>query len=251
LQQDLDNLFKWSQDWQLCFNVTKCKVLHIGSNQQYKEYRLGRDIIASSNVERDLGILIDSKLKFHEQCSAVIAKANKLLGMIRQSFEYTNTDMILRLYKSLVRPIIEYGNIIWGPHYTMDQQAIKKIQRRATKLIPELRDLNYQERLNKLSLPSLFYRRQRGEMIFLYQLTHHYFNIDVNSLFKFQLFSTRGHKFKIYKPHATCLCRSQFFTVRSINNWNNLPSDAVDLPSIDSFKNFIDSFWTYKQYEFV
>ena len=55
----------------------------------------------------------------------------------------------------------------------MDQQAIEKIQRRATKLIPELRDLTYQERLYMLSLPSLFYRRQRGEMIFLYQLTHH------------------------------------------------------------------------------
>jgi len=104
--------------------VTKCKVLHIGFNQDYKEYRLGRDIIASSNVERDLGILVD-KLKFHEQCSAVIAKANKLLGMICQYFEYTNTDMILCLYKSLIQPVIEYGNIIWGLYYIMDQQAIE------------------------------------------------------------------------------------------------------------------------------
>ena len=46
LHQDLDNLFKWSQNWQLCFNVTKCKVLHISFNQHYREYRLGRDIIA-------------------------------------------------------------------------------------------------------------------------------------------------------------------------------------------------------------
>jgi len=186
LQQDLDNLFKWSQDWQLCFNVTKCKVLHIGSNQHYREYRLGRDIIASSNVERNLGIFVDNKLKFHEQCSAVIAKANKLLGMIRRSFEYTNMDMILHLYKSLIQPVIEYGNIIWGPYYIMDQQAIEKIQCRVTKLIPELRHLTYQECLCKLSLPLLFYRRQRGEMIFLYQLTHQYFNIDVSGLFKYQ-----------------------------------------------------------------
>jgi len=131
----------------------------------------------------------------------------------------------------------------------VDQQAIEKIQLRATKLILELRDLTYQERLYMLSLPSLFYRRQRGEMIFLYHLTHHYFNIDVRSLFKYQSSSTRGHRFKIYKPHAKCFCRSQFFTVRSINNWNSLPADAVDLPSIDLFKNFIDLFWTYKQYD--
>ena len=65
---------KWSQDWQLYFNVTKCKVLHIGFKQLYKEYKLGSDCITSSNVERDLGFW----LKFHEQyyCSAVVAKTN-------------------------------------------------------------------------------------------------------------------------------------------------------------------------------
>jgi len=88
-------------------------------------------------------------------------------------------------------------------------------------------------------------------MIFLYQLTHHYFDINVNSLFKFQSSSTRGHRFKIYKPHAKWVCRSQFFTVHSINNWNNLLANAMDLSSIDLFKNFIDSFWTCKQYEIL
>ena len=63
------------------------------------------------------GILVDNKLKFHEQCSAVVAKANRFLGVIRRSFDCTNAEMILRLYKSLIRPVIEYGNIIWGPFY--------------------------------------------------------------------------------------------------------------------------------------
>ena len=66
LQQDLDSLYKWSKNWQLCFNVIKCKVLHIGSNQHYRVYRLGSDCITSSTVEKDLGILVDNKLKFHE-----------------------------------------------------------------------------------------------------------------------------------------------------------------------------------------
>ena len=81
-------------------------MLHIGFNQDYRAYRLGSDCITSSNVENDLGILVDNKLIFHEQCSAVIAKANKLLGMICQSFNYTNAVMIIRLYKLLVQPVI-------------------------------------------------------------------------------------------------------------------------------------------------
>ena len=100
--------------------------------------------------------MVDNKLKFHEQCSAVIAKINKLLRMICRSFEYTDMDMIFCLYKSLIRPVIEYGNIIWGPYYIMDQQATEIIQRRVTKLIPDLRHFTYKERLCKLSRPSLF-----------------------------------------------------------------------------------------------
>ena len=101
LQQDLDNLFLWSCEWQLCFNVDKCKILHIGSNQHYRQYRLGGDFITVSDVEKDLGILIDNKLTFHKQCSTAVTKANKLLGIIRRSFEYINADTMLCLYKSL------------------------------------------------------------------------------------------------------------------------------------------------------
>ena len=155
LQQDLVYLFLWSCEWQLNFNVDKCIW---AATSHCRQYRLGRDTIATSDVERDLGIIIDNKLTFHEHCSSVVAKANRLLGLIRRSFEYINADIILHLYESLVRPVLEYGNIIWGPHYIMKQQAIRKIQRRTTKLIPELKYDSYQERLSKLSLPLLFYR---------------------------------------------------------------------------------------------
>ena len=69
------------------------------------------------------------------------------------------------------------------------QQAIEKIQHRATKLIPELRNDSYQERLSKLSLPSLVYRRQRGDLIFLYQLINQHFNIDINDFFRYQTYT--------------------------------------------------------------
>ena len=169
------------------------------------------------------------------------------------SFEYINADMMLCLYKSLIRPIIEYGNIIWGPHYVIDQQAIEKIQHIAlrTKLIPELRHDSYQERLSKLSLPSLVYRRQRGDLIFLYQLINQHFNIDINDLFRYQTYiTTRDHNYKIYKPHAKCFYRVNFFTLRTINNWNSLPASVVESATVNSFKNSLDpnSFWSYKHY---
>ena len=67
----------------------------------------------------------------------------------------------------MVRPILEYGNVIWGPHYLLDQKKVETIQRRATKLINSLLDSDYSTRLTELRLPSLNYRRQHGDMIVL------------------------------------------------------------------------------------
>ena len=83
----------------------------------------------------------------------------------------------------------------------MDQQAIEKVQHRATKIIPELRHHSYQEHLQKLSLPSLVHRRLREEMVFLYQLTHQYFNIDIIILFQYQSSITRGHSVTRFTNH--------------------------------------------------
>ena len=91
--------------------------------------------------------MIDQDLKFHEYTSLVTNKANRVLGLIKSSFAYLDSNMLVRLYKSVVRPILEYGNIIWGPHYLMDQKKVETIERRATKLVTSLHDNDYGTRL--------------------------------------------------------------------------------------------------------
>ena len=85
--------------------------------------------------------------------------------------------MLLQLYKSLVRPILEYGNIVWGPQFILDQQSVERIQR-ATKLASEIKDLQYVDRLNHLNLPSLRYRRRRGDLINTYRIFHNMLDMD-------------------------------------------------------------------------
>ena len=129
---------------------------------------LNGTLIELDTSHSDLGILFDCQLKFHDHTAQVTTKANRVLGLIKKSFDYLDPIMLTQLFSTLVHPILEYNNAIWGPHYTLDQRKIEKVQRRATCLLPQLQDKSYSERLILLSLPSLQHRRLRGDLIFLY-----------------------------------------------------------------------------------
>ena len=108
LRSDLANLYKWSQDWLMLFNIDKCKVMHLGHKNLNAEYSLRGKVLDSVDAEQDLGVIIHNDLKVAQQCSKVVKTANKILGMIYRTFQYKSEDVMLRLYKSLVRPHLEY-----------------------------------------------------------------------------------------------------------------------------------------------
>ena len=114
---------------------------------------------------RNLGIIIDSNLKFHSHSNCYVLKTNHVLSVIAKSFTNLSSDTFPILYKSLVRPVLEYGRVIWGPFYHHDIIQVEKVQRRITCLISPLRHLTYIGRLSALNLPSLTYRHKRHDML--------------------------------------------------------------------------------------
>ena len=125
---------------------------------------------------------IDDELKFHQHTSAVAKKANQVLGLIKKSFKSRDKQIMSTLFKTMVIPHIEYGNGIWGPHYQSDIRKIESIQRRATKVIDHLKYKPYEDRLKALTLPSLVYRRKRGDMIQMYKIMNGIVRVNENNL---------------------------------------------------------------------
>ena len=115
--------------------------------------------------DKDLGVTMDVDLIFDKHISNKINKANGSVGLIRRSFIHLDEESFLRLYKALVRPHLEYANPVWAPRFKRQAEVIENVQRRATKLIPGFNDLTYEERIRKLKLPILKYRRLRGDLI--------------------------------------------------------------------------------------
>ena len=250
LQADLDALVRWSDVWQLPFNEGKCRIMHMGHANPNHQYTLRGLPMSDTLVEKDLGVHIDTDLKFRRHASTVVAKATQVLAVVRRSFASLDTFTLPLLYKTLVRPHIEYGNLVWGPFNRADQKLVERVQRRATRLVSSIRHLPYEERLRRLRLPSLYYRRKRGDMIFMYQL----FNggVDVNPEDFFSLVkggTTRGHPFKVQKPRAECRVRRSAFSVRVVNSWNALPAHVVCSSSLTSFKKHLDAHWAHIWYD--
>jgi hypothetical protein len=113
--------------------------------------------LESVESEKDIGVTIDSKLNFEKHIQTQVNKANQTVGIIRRSFRYLYFKTFCLLFKSLVRPILEYVSSVWNPYKTKDIEAIENVQRRATKMLPDMKDFTYEERLRKLKLPSLRY----------------------------------------------------------------------------------------------
>ena len=171
LQNDLDHLTDWSLKWQINFNVNKCKSLHIGQTNPNNNYTIAGIDLVESDQERDLGIIVNTKLKFHKPTVHIVNKGFSILGIIKKSLKTWTSTLFQILYKTLVHPILEYGNIIWRSHYSGDKYKIDRVHHRATRLVPGFDEISYEERLRRLKLPSPQYRRKRGDMIQTYKIT--------------------------------------------------------------------------------
>ena len=232
LQTSCDNLVEWSIDWLLGFNCSKCNVLHLGNNNPKYNYTIkdfkNKDIITTmseTHCEKDLGVHIDPDLNFENHINIQTKKARSLSGMIMRTFVNKSPNIFIPLYKALIRPVVEYGNPVWCPYLRKNIDEIEKIQRNYTKNIIGMKKLDYGERLKILKLPSLEYRRIRGDMIEVYKiLTNHYDPLTTHTLLTLDNSSnTRGHALKLKKSSFNTTKFKYFFTNRVINLWNKLP----------------------------
>ena len=152
LRRDLVSLFGWSQDWQMLFNLDKCAVMHFGFNNMGESKELGGKVLVSHTSERDLGVIVHSNLKVDMQCNKAASEANKRLRMIKRNFRFKSRSVMLPLYKSIVRPHLDYCVQAWRPHYRKDIDKLEKVQRRAAKMVEGLEGYSCSDRLRILGL---------------------------------------------------------------------------------------------------
>ena len=164
-----------------------------------------------------------------------------MLQNIGLSFSYLDENMMKKILITMIRPQLEYAAVIWSPHMKKHVKKLERVQRLATRMIPYLKEVPYEERLNRLEISTLEERRVRGDMITMYKIVHGVDILDRDNLIKMASSNyLRGHPNKILKDICTSDIRKYSFPYRSIETWNKLSTDVVCAASVSQMKDKLD-----------
>ena len=284
-QEDVRKAVEWSNIWLLKFHPDKCVHLGLGKNKTIDStyhpnvngyplkrkicekdvpkkfendlcnhkyhYDMDGHILKRSNCEKDIGVHIDTELNFHEHINKAVNKANRIMGITRKTFACLRNSTFLPIFKGLVRPLLEYGAPVWSPHHADLKRKVERVQRSATKRLPGMYDLHYNERLRKLKLPTLAYRRIRGDMIQVFKLTVPIKKgaydktlprlLDLKS--DLGIREVSGHNKQLYTGNAHKDIKKYGFNFRVCKLWNSLPQHVIDSTSVKAFEIALDKHW--------
>ena len=203
LQSDLDSLGYWANTWQLRYNEEKCEAMRITHSRDNlsTDYSLGTTLKDVKSV-KDLGVVISKDLSWSQHISTIVNKAKQVLGLIRRTVGTANTSTFSLLYKSLVRPLLEYAVPVWNPYLVKDIHAIENVQRCASRLALRQKrgDMPYEERCNILTWPLLSTRRTYFSLVECYKIVFGLSLLDFKEFFEFAtVHSTRAnHSYKLF-----------------------------------------------------
>ena len=206
-----------------------------------------------ANFEKDVGVIIDCTLKPSMQCAKAAKEGQMVLGQLTRSVTYRDRDTFFNLYKTYVRPHLEYAVQAWSPWYAGDKEVLEAVQKRAVRMISNIRGRTYEERLAELGETTLETRRQRGDMIQTYRILSGKDKVTPRTWFTLAgkapaNDSTRtraetGYQ-NIKRIESRIDIRRNSFAPRVVDPWNALPNDVKQAPTVNTFKNRYDDFKT-------
>ena len=252
MQRDIDKLLQWADTWQMQFNYKKCKIMHFGGKNPHYNYCMGGfapagTVLEVVTEEKDIGVVVSNTLKPSAQCAKAAKKANAILGQMSRAFHYRD-NVFVRLYKSYVRPHLEFAVQAWSPWFVKDIELLERVQRRAVNMVLGLKATSYEGKLKELGLTTLQERRERGDMIQVWKYLHEQ-NPGGDKLFER---SSEQHNrpsrhtaksWNVCNEFSRLEVRKNFFTSRCTEKWNSLPHAVQGAPDLNTFKNDYDEFF--------
>jgi hypothetical protein len=254
-QEDITALHNWLSQNSLSLCISKCAIQKLGKiNIRHPSYTLANATIPVVQEMKDLGILIDSNLTFTKHITAISNSAIGKVYRIRNNFFGSELQLYKRLLTTYIRPTLEYASTIWFPNQINTMQKSEKAVRKLTKFTAQLWDKTYSDRLSVFQHHSLLFRRICHDLIMAFKIfTYHYDGVKPEDFFDLSCDNrTRSrNRFKIRKPVVHTKYRDNFWSVRLIELWNNLPDVCFEKTSLKQFRTFLETTYAEEINQFI
>jgi len=243
LQKALDVICVWSNIWQLDIAIDKTFFLHFGGGNAVNNYLInGCEILRRSEV-RDLGLHFDENLNFTAHIARISSLASIRVRQILRVFKSSDIVSYVSLYKTYVRPLLEYATEIFNPVQSSLVNMLERPQRFFTRVVlkrTNISPLSYLQRLDFLSLDSLEVRRAKQDLFTFFKCIYGIFDTEGFQLLPPRnLRPSRSHNIKFFQPRV--VFSRYWFVNKSIPSWNSLPCVLDDVSSFRDFKNLLNS----------
>jgi hypothetical protein len=249
LQKALDCLCSWADKWGMTFNVSKCKILHIGRNNPEYDYYMHGVKMGTTEIERDVGVMVSKTLKPMDQCEAAAGRAMSVLGQLRRNFHYRDRNTFIKLYKQYVRPHLEFSVPAWSPWLRGDIDKLERVQEKAVGMVAGLKGKNYLEKCEELGLLTLEKRRHDQDMT----LVHKLLSQGGGGLLQMAGAREGARTRQAAGPRtlagqfARTDVRKHSFAVRVVERWNSLPDNVRVAENQEAFKRGLRA-WRKKRW---
>jgi ribonuclease P/MRP protein subunit RPP40 len=240
VQNEINKITAWADDNGTPLSVPKCSVMHCGPRQPNYVYTINKQLISVVDNQRDLGVMRCADAQFSTHCHDVIAKANRMCGIIWRTFNSRHRNIMWPAFTSYVLPLLSYCSPVWSPYQQCDVSALEKVQRRYSKKISGLGNMQYCERLKSLNSLSLANKRVYADLLTVYKYTHGLISCPASEAgLCISTTATRGGGLRLFQRRAANVACGNLFPFRAVSAWNKLPLSIVNSKSIGSFKRLL------------
>ena len=242
IQFDLSSITTWCANWLMNFSTSKCQVMSYKCNIPQNCFLLQDSHIPIRPSVLDLGITYSCSFNFSEHIAVQVAKAKKVSYLILRSFQLPQCR--LALFKTHVRPIIEYCSFVYTNLRKCDRIQLEKVQRRFTKAIDS--HFSYRQRCLNMQVSPIWLRRTILNLVFLFRLKHKltYSSNDPINFVNNSPYGLRNKEFLLPIPRCRTTLRSNFFLLTYSKLFNTLPSCIRGCSTLAHFRNSISSYIT-------
>ena len=246
LQEDLNRLSEWANTWKLRFNVSKCTVIRCTRSLTpfNHVYTFNNHILNLSDQHTYLGVILNTSLSWSPHISSIVTKAFKTLNFLKRNLNKCSKQVKESAYLTMVRPQLEYASDVWDPHQTGDIAELEKVQRRAARWVMNDygRLSSVTSMLNQLSWPTLQTRRKLSRLQTLHKVFYQQISLTIPPYYLPTSRSMRQHHPLHYiLPHVSTTAHQNSYFSKTINDWNSLPVDLIEVADADIFRTGLQS----------